>query len=121
MKVALTSLGTDLDSSIDESFGRARYFLVVETDTVEIVEIIDNLQNQQASHGAGTQAAQSVADKGVEWLLTGNVGPRAFSVLESVGINISTGASGTVRDTIEKFKAGGFDKTSGPSRQGHMR
>lgn len=83
MKVALTSLETDLDSSIDESFGRARYFLVVETETDEVVEIIDNQVNQQASHGAGMQAAQSVADKGVEWLLTGNVGPPEIIVIFS--------------------------------------
>ncbi len=117
----MTSLGTELDSGIDERFGRARYFVVVDTDTDEIIDVIDNLENQHASHGAGMQAAQSVANSGVEWLLTGNVGPNAFSTLNQAGINIGSGAAGTVRDAIEKFKTGGFDETSQPTNPGHSK
>jgi predicted Fe-Mo cluster-binding NifX family protein len=120
MKAAITSLGTELDSRIDERFGRARYFVIVDTDSNEILDIIDNVDNQHATHGAGVQSAQSVLDAGVDWLLTGNVGPKAFSILTQGGIKVGTGATGTIRDAVEQLKSGGFDATEGPTSQGHM-
>ena len=121
MKAAVTSVGTNLDSRIDERFGRARYFIIVDTDSDEVLGVIDNLENQHAAHGAGMQAAQSVLEAGVEWLLTGNIGPNAFSVLSRGGVNVGSGASGTVRDAIEKLKRGDFKTTKGPTSRGHMR
>ncbi len=120
MKVAVTSVGKELDSGIDERFGRARYFVVVETVEDKVVDVIDNLQNQHAQHGAGVQSAQSVLDAGVEWLLTGNVGPNAHSILTQGGVNVGTGATGTVRDAIEKLKSGGFESAPKPTSRGHM-
>lgn len=120
MKVAVTSIGTEIGSRIDERFGRARYFVVVDTDSNEVVEVIDNLQNQHAAHGAGVQSAQSVLDAGVDWLLTGSVGPKAFSILTQGGVNVGTGASGTINDAVEKLKKGGFQATEGPTSMGHM-
>jgi len=120
MKIAITAVGTDLDSNIDERFGRARYFVVVDTDTDTVTDVIDNLENQHASHGAGVQAAQSVADKGIEWLLTDNVGPKAYQILNQAGIKIVSGASGTIREVVEKFKSGEFSETGGPTNQSHM-
>ena len=120
MKAAITSIGTELDSRIDERFGRARYFVIVDTDSGEILNIIDNVDNQHATHGAGVQAAQSVLEAGVDWLLTGNVGPNAYSILTQGGVNVGTGASGTIREAVELLKSGGFEATQGPTSQGHM-
>lgn len=119
MKIAISALGTDLDSNIDERFGRARYFILLDTDTSAIIEVVDNLENQHASHGAGVQAAQSVADKGIDWLLTGAVGPKAYQILNQAGIKIASGASGTIREAVEKFKSGEFSETGGPTNPGH--
>jgi predicted Fe-Mo cluster-binding NifX family protein len=121
MKLAITSVGKSLDSAIDERFGRARYFLVVESDTGEILDFVDNVERQHAAHGAGVQAAQAVTEKNVEWLITGNIGPNAFSLLSAAGVKIGTGAEGTVRDVLEKFKAGGFEAAGGATSGGHMR
>ncbi len=107
MKVAVTSKGDSLDSPVDEQFGRAAYFLIVDTED-DSFEVIDNAANVNAWGGAGVQAAQSVAEKGVEWILTGSVGPRAYSVMEAAGVKIGSGASGTVRDAIARLKKGDF-------------
>jgi predicted Fe-Mo cluster-binding NifX family protein len=73
-----------------------------------------------ATGGAGIQAAQTIAKKDVKLLITGNVGPNAFGALSSAGIEIVTGASGTVREAVEKFKQGEFTKTSSPTVDGHF-
>lgn len=65
MKVAVTAQGPDLDSLIDPRFGRAQYFLLVDTDTGKFTTH-DNVQNLNAPQGAGIQAAQTVAQLGAE-------------------------------------------------------
>jgi predicted Fe-Mo cluster-binding NifX family protein len=117
MKVAVTSTGPGMESIVDERFGRARYFLVVDLDTEDVVTI-DNEANVEAMQGAGIQAAQEVVRQGARWILTGHVGPKAFQALSTAGISIGTGAQGTVRETVDRFKAGGFTPADTADVQG---
>jgi len=105
MKVAVTAQGQDLDSPVDPRFGRAPYFVVVDTETGH-ADAHDNSQNVAATQGAGVQAGRNVVDLGVEAVLTGNVGPKAFSALRAGNVRIYLGAAGTVAETVEQFKAG---------------
>ena len=70
--------------------------------------------------GAGIQAAQTLTKKGVDVLITGNVGPNAFQALSAAGTKIVTGASGTVREVVEKYKRGELSETSAPTVKGHF-
>ncbi len=65
MKAAITSQGTELSIQVDPRFGRAKYFVVVETDSGNF-EAVDNTQNLNAAQGAGIQAAQNASAKGAE-------------------------------------------------------
>lgn len=118
MKVAVTSRGAELDSEVDPRFGRARYFVIVNTDTGEF-QAVDNEQNLNAMQGAGPQATQLVAQQGVEALLTGHVGPNAFRALTTAGIKVYSNAEGTVRDSVEQFKAGKLAQAKDADVQGH--
>jgi len=113
MKVAVSSNGPDLSAQVDPRFGRCQYFIVVDPDSMEF-EAISN-PSISASGGAGIQAAQLVAGKGVEAVLTGNCGPNAFTALQAAGIEIITGAAGTVKDVIEQYKAGQLTPTTEPT------
>ena len=107
MKIAITSTGPDLESAVDERFGRARYILITDPQANDF-EVIDNSADSTARQGAGVQAAQMMADNGVGWVLTGHVGPKAFQVLNMAGIKIGTGTSGTCREVLERFRRGEF-------------
>jgi len=68
-----------------------------------------------AMGGAGIQSGQLVLAKKVKVVLTGNVGPNAFQTLQAAGIDVVTGASGTVKKVVEDYKKGGLKKAEEPS------
>jgi len=118
MKVAITSQGPDMNSAVDPRFGRAKYFIVVDTDTDDF-SANDNTQNLNAVQGAGIQAGRNVVDLGVEAVITGNVGPKAFAAFEAGGVKIYIGAGGTVAGALEKFKAGELECVGKANVEGH--
>lgn len=118
MKIAISAAEPGLEAEIDQRFGRCRYFTIVDTDTSEF-ESIEN-GSSMASGGAGTSAGQTLADKNVEAVLTGNCGPNAFNVLNAVGIQVYTGISGKVKDAVERFKSGELQKNTQASVPDHF-
>ena len=113
MKICVTSQGENLDAPLDSRFGRCKYFVIVDPETLKF-EAISN-PNMDARGGAGIQSGQIMANKQVEAVVTGNVGPNAFQTLNAAGIPVMTGASGTVREAIEKYKRGELKPTEGPT------
>lgn len=118
MKIAITAQGESLTDQVDPRFGRARYLIVFDTETGQ-ASAHDNEQNLNAVQGAGIQAARNVAQLGVGAVLTGNVGPKAFQALSAANIKVCIGASGTVAEAIERYKAGELNATARPNVQGH--
>lgn len=72
-----------------------------------------------AGGGAGIQTAQSMADKEVRAILTGNCGPNAFQVLKAADIDVMVGINGTVREAVRKYKEGGITATPEPAITSH--
>jgi len=112
-KICITSDGDKLDSKVDPRFGRCRYFIIVDTDTMEFEAILN--PNIEAMGGAGIQSGQFVSGKNIKAVLTGNVGPNAFQTLQAAGVSVITGISGTVKETAEKYKKGELKPMQGPS------
>lgn len=106
MKIAISATGKDLYSAIDPRFGRASYFVIVDTETGNIVNVIDNLAAQDAAQGAGINAGALVAGSGAQTVLTGQVGPKAFRVLQAGGIRVISNMSGKVGEAIEQYRRG---------------
>jgi predicted Fe-Mo cluster-binding NifX family protein len=102
-KICITAQGKDLEAEVDPSFGRARYFLIVDPETLSF-EVEEN-PNFGLPQGAGIQTAQFISSKNVGTLLTGSIGPNARRVLQSSGIEIMTGVSGKIKDALFKFKS----------------
>lgn len=117
MKIAVTSTGPDLESEVDPRFGRAPYFLIVDSETFDF-EALDNKENVNALKGAGIQAAGMVSNKGAEVLLTGFCGPNAFKVLKAAKIGVANNAGGTVRDAVEAYLDGKLPLADGADVEG---
>ena len=89
MKIAISSTGKELDSTIDPRFGRAAYFIMVEIENKEykIVKTIEN-PNINVGGGAGVSAGQLVGNEKVVAVITGNMGPRAMDVFSQLKIEV---------------------------------
>jgi predicted Fe-Mo cluster-binding NifX family protein len=118
VKICVTAAGNTLDAPVDPRFGRTAQFIVVDSETMSFEVVSNNAVG--AMSGAGIQAAQTIASKGVNVVITGNVGPNAFQALSSAGIKIVVGAYGTVREVIEKYTRGELRETSAPTVGGHF-
>ncbi|NOZ64152.1 MAG: dinitrogenase iron-molybdenum cofactor biosynthesis protein [Caldiserica bacterium] len=118
MKIAVTAQGPTLDSLVDPRFGRAPYYILVDTETMQF-EAIEN-PYVQALSGAGIQAAQFVANKGIEAVLTGSCGPNSFQVLQSAGMKVIVGVAGKVKEAVERFKKGELQPTYQPNVPSHF-
>jgi predicted Fe-Mo cluster-binding NifX family protein len=117
MKICVTAVSGSLDAQIDPRFGRCPYFVIVDSGTMEF-EAVPNIASGSMS-GAGIQAAQTIASKGVKVLITGNVGPNAFQALSAAGIKVVIGVFGNVREVIEKYNSGELKETGAPTVRGH--
>jgi predicted Fe-Mo cluster-binding NifX family protein len=86
-RVAVTIVPRDqgLNDLMDDRFGRAEAFVVVNGATGEVVETIDNA-SVNATHGAGTGAANRLKSAGVDAVISGRFGPKASDALRALGI-----------------------------------
>jgi len=118
MKICVSAVANSLNAQLDPRFGRCPYFVIVDSESMQF-EAIPNMASG-AMGGAGIQAAQIIANKGVKVVITGNVGPNAFQALSAAGIKIVTGAFGTIREVVEKYKKGELSETNAPTVGGHF-
>ena len=116
MKIAVSSSQPNMDGDVNPMFGRCRHFLIVEVGDGKIkgFESVENKAANQ-SGAAGISAAQTVAEKDVKAVITGNMGPRAFDVMNHFKIDVYS-ASGPIKDAVQMFINGKLEKIQGPGQ-----
>ncbi len=118
MKLAITTQGSEPSSPIDPRFGRARFFRIVDTETGQQT-VVDNLSGVNAVQGAGIQAVETLARQGVRAVITGHVGPKAWSALQAAHIQAYATDGGTVSEAVQAFLANQLQPMSQANVQGH--
>ena len=63
MKICISSDGNSLESKLDPRFGRAKYFIIANIETMEY-EVLEN-PGASAGGGAGVTAGQLIVEQGV--------------------------------------------------------
>lgn len=119
MKIGIPTRGNDLSAEVEQRFGRCPRFLIVDSGTMEF-QVVDNSAFTMGG-GAGVRAAQQVVDEGVEAVIAGEVGPKAFEVLERAHVKVYARVTGTARNAVEMVTsemAKDVDGPTGPSRHG---
>jgi predicted Fe-Mo cluster-binding NifX family protein len=89
LKIAVTSAGDSINAQISERFGRCKYFLIIDSDTMSC-KVFPN-PGEQLSNGSGPVAAEKILNEEVKVLLTGNVGDKALSILRKGDVEIVDG------------------------------
>lgn len=117
MKIAISLTGTDLTSQVDQRFGRCSYFLIVDLETNNF-DVYPN-SAASASNGAGIEAAKNLVKKGIKAVISGNIGPNAFQILQAEGIEVIQEFKGTGNEAIKIFKEGNYSKASSPNVNTH--
>ena len=117
MKIAISSTELSPDAWVDFRFGRCRCFAIVDVEA----DTCDYIDNEAAAlgGGAGLQAAQMIADAGVDAVITGNIGPNASSVLEAAGIKTFLCNPGTIREVLQHYRNGLLPEASGHTVSSH--
>lgn len=117
MRIVVTSSGDELASEISPIFGRSPNYLLIDTET----ESVERLANPAvgAAGGAGIQAAEYIVRQGAQAVLTGNVGPNAFDVLEAAGVAVYLVGGGTVAEAVSAYQAGQLTQAKGASARPH--
>jgi len=110
MKIAVSSTGKNLTDSVSEVFARCPYFIIAEIENQEIkrFEAMKNESENQMG-GAGISAAQLMAEKNINAVITKNVGPRALDVLKQFNIGIYYG-DGAIKKVLQEFIDGKLGK-----------
>ncbi len=118
MKLIVTATAPELEAPVDPRFGRGAYFVVVDTDTMKW-QAHEN-QGVNAAGGAGSQAAQFVAQQGANAVISGDFGPNAYLALAAAEIEMYLlGTSKTVWEAVANLTAGTLTQVHAPTGAGH--
>ena len=109
MKITIIGIPTlnegGLLSEISTHFGRTPYLTVIKFENDEIKEI--KVIEIHGKHNGGTKTpAEIILNSGIDVLISGNLGPKAVSMLSAGDIEVFSGASGKVKDAFKAWKSG---------------
>lgn len=115
MKVAIPSIGFDLESDVSQVFGRSPNFIIANLENDEIKDISPVENPARNERGAGNLAAQFIVDQGIEALISGELGNIAFGILRNAGIKIYKINPGNVETNLKQFKENKLEEVTSAS------
>jgi predicted Fe-Mo cluster-binding NifX family protein len=112
--IAISASQKSLDTPVEGLFGRSRFFILVDPETLEW-EALDNLSQLSSNQLIGVMTAQSLARQNIKTVMTGKCGPKAFEELKSAGIEVILGTGGTVRQALQRLNRGEVSPANAPN------
>ncbi|MBK5963910.1 dinitrogenase iron-molybdenum cofactor biosynthesis protein [Thiocystis minor] len=106
MKIAITAeTSQGLDSQVAQHFGHAPYFILVDIEDGAVTATQDIANPFAEAHQPG-EIPTFIKQQNAEVMLSGGMGGRAIEFFTQAGIKTATGATGTVRESLEKYLGG---------------
>lgn len=111
MKLCITAQGATPDAKVEERFGRAPYFILMDSETGSF-EAIAN-PHADGAGGVGPKVAQMVIDRKATVLISGILGGNAKAVLDAAGVaQYKYSSNGSVKEAFEQFKQNTLEKVA---------
>lgn len=104
LKIAIPVSDKSAQATIFQSFGRAPYFMITDTETNERVFLDNTAADSQG--GAGIKAVQIIIDKNIDVLFTPRCGENAAEVLREANVKIYKTINESVEDNVNAFNLG---------------
>jgi len=116
MKIAISAASDNLEAQVNPTFGRCPGFIIAEIEGSEIknYNFIEN-PAMNSPGGAGIAAAQAVIAQGATAVISGNLGPNAFTVFHQAGIKFYPAVGMTIKEAISKLGAGTLEEKTSAS------
>jgi predicted Fe-Mo cluster-binding NifX family protein len=106
MKIAVTAENNNgLESMVAQHFGHAPYFVLVDVENGEVTTVESAANPYAEAHQPG-QIPAFIKQLNANVILSGGMGGRAIEFFEQANIKAATGASGTVRQSLENYLGG---------------
>ena len=94
-----------LEGVVAHHFGRCPYYTFVEMDDGQVKRVEVTPNPYYGQHAPGVVPA-FINSRGADVMITGGMGARAVAFFEQYGIQVVTGASGSVRYALEQYLKG---------------
>jgi predicted Fe-Mo cluster-binding NifX family protein len=98
-----------LESEVYGHFGSAPAFVVVDTDSDQIVALENGNRNHQ--HGS-CNPVMALQGQKIDAMIVGGIGPGALRKLNAMGIRVFGAGTFTIRDNISLWKGEGLRELS---------
>ncbi|RDU21805.1 NifB/NifX family molybdenum-iron cluster-binding protein [Anaerosacchariphilus polymeriproducens] len=102
MKIVISATGSSKECLLDRRFGRCEIFQIYDSEKEQYTAIQN--KGATAGGGAGIAAAGQIIDEKVDVIITGNLGPNAYELLEKEGIKAYTCEAVMVSEAVDMFQ-----------------
>ena len=106
MRIAISAENNNgLHSLVSGHFGRCPYFILVDVEGQE-VKTVTAINNPYYGNHAPGQVPAFINSQGANVMLAGGMGHRAVDFFQEYGIQVATGAAGSVGESVQRFLRG---------------
>ncbi len=105
-----------MDAEVDRHFACCTHFIVIDPQGTQV------LVNEGRGAGpmAGPDAARMLIENRVTDVITGNIGPKTFEMLNKAGIAVHAGCSGKIQEALSKCARNTLTESRGATFLGHL-
>ncbi len=122
--VAISAEGPGLNDAVDPRYGRAGGFVLAscpDDGGEPVLSWLDNGAAQMLPQGAGIATTENLTNAGVDVVISGYVGPKAFQALQAAGIKVIQDMDGrSVGEALACYRSGACSEASAPNREAGM-
>jgi len=104
MKIAIPTQGHGLDCDVNEHFGRAERFLLVDLPGRSF-HVWEN-PYKDGRGGVGVKVASALMKERAELVFVGSLGPPAEEVLDQAGGKVLRDCQGSIDSLLSRFESG---------------